>query len=183
MTGALTSHYANALADAVFKPNSGLSPKDAVEQLRAADALVSGSKELERALLSPAVSRNRKNAVIAKLADDLGLHRIIRNFLLVVVGHRRIHQFAQMQRDFELVVDERLGWIPAEIASAHELNAQQREQIERALGAKLGRFIRAHYSVDPSLIAGVRARVASKEYNATLRSKVEDMRYRLAGAH
>ena len=30
MTGALAGHYAKALADAVFGPNSGLTPEDAV---------------------------------------------------------------------------------------------------------------------------------------------------------
>ncbi len=182
MTGALSLHYAQALAHAVFAPNSGLSPENAVKQLRSAESLVSGSKELARALLSPAVSKSRKNAVLSKLAEDLGLHRIIRNFLLVVVSHRRTNELAAIRRDFELAADARLGWIPADIASAHELNPQQKEQIERALGTKLGKFIRAHYTVDPSLLAGVRARVASREYNATLRGKLQAMRYRLAGA-
>ena len=81
MTDALSTHYARALADAVFAPNSGLSPQDALAQLAAAESLISGSKELHIALLSPAISKARKAAVISKLADQLGLHRIMRNFL------------------------------------------------------------------------------------------------------
>src|SRR5581483_9613232 len=165
---------------AVFAPNSGLRPEDAVVQLRAAASLISESGELDRALLSPAVSKARKQAVLSKLADELGLHRIVRNFLLVLASHRRTHELESIRREFELVVDERLGWVPAEIASARELSPQQREQIERALGANLGKFIRANYQVDPALIAGVRARVASKEYDATVRGKLEHMRERLA---
>lgn len=183
MTGALASHYARALADAVFRPDSGLSPQDAVEQFRAIEALVSGSQDLQRALLSPAVSKSRKEAVLSKLADELGVHRIIRNFLLVVVSHRRTHELAGMRQQFELAVDERLGWVPAEIASARELKPQQKEQIERALGTRIGKFIRAHYKVEPDLLAGVRARVASREYDATLRGKLESMRQRLAASH
>ncbi len=176
---ALASHYANALAEAVFAPNSGLSPQDAVAQLRAAEALFAASKDLERAVLSPAVSKARKRAVISKLADELGLHRIIRNFLLVLISHRRTYELPGMRQKFEIVVDERLGWIPAEISSARELNAQQRKEIEGVLGTKLGKFIRAHYKVEPALLAGVRASVASKEYDATLRGKLESMRQRL----
>jgi F-type H+-transporting ATPase subunit delta len=180
---ALASHYARALADAVFGPNSGLTPEDAVSQLRAAEELISSSQELERAMLSPAVLKTRKRAVISRLADELGLHRVVRNFLLVVVSHRRTKELPAMRREFELVVDERLGWLPANIASAKELTAVQKEEIERSLGSKLGKFIRAHYQVDPSLLAGVRARVASKEYDATLRGKLESMRQRLAASH
>lgn len=183
MPEALAPHYARALADAVFGPNSGMSPEDAVNQLRAAESLISSSKELERALLSPAVLKTRKRAVISTLSDELGLHRVIRNFLLVVVSHRRTKELKAIRREFELVVDERLGWIPADIASAKELSAGQKEEIERVLGTKLGKFIRAHYEVDPALLAGVRARAASKEYDATLRGKLESMRQRLAASH
>ncbi len=183
MTGALASHYGRALADAVFGSKHGLKPNDAVEHLRAIDSLISGSTELQGALLSPAVSRKRKGAVISKLADELGIDHIIRNFVLVVVAHRRTKELSGMRRAFELIVDERLGWVSAEIASAHELNAAQREQIERALGTKLGKFVRAQYNVEPDLLAGVRARVASREYDATLRGKLEDMRQHLVTSH
>ena len=183
MSEALATHYARALADAVFAPDSGLSPEQAIDQLRAADSMVSSSPQLERAMLSPAVLKAKKKAVISRLADELGLHRLVHNFLLVVVSHRRIKELTAILREFELVVDERLGWIPAQIASAKELTAEQKEHIERTLGTKLGHFIRAHYQVDPELWAGVRARVASKEYDATLRGKLESMRRRLAASH
>jgi F-type H+-transporting ATPase subunit delta len=183
MSGALATHYAWALANAVFAPNSGLPPRDAVEQLRSAESLISGSKNLELVLASPAVSKKRKEAVASKLADDLGVHRLIRNFLLVVIAHRRTKELNAIGREFEAIVDERLGWIPAEISSARELNGEQKQQIERVLGTKLGKFIRAHYKVQPELLAGVRARVASREYDASLRGKLESMRQHLSAAH
>jgi F-type H+-transporting ATPase subunit delta len=181
--GALATHYARALADAVFAPKSGLDPKEAVKQLAAVENLISSSKELQRAMLSPAILKTRKEAVITRLADELGLHRLLRNFVLVVVSHRRTSELGAIRREFELVVDERLGWIPADITSAKELSAQEKEEIERALGTKLGKFIRAHYKVDPGVLAGVKASVASREYDATLRGKLEQMRQRLASSH
>ena len=56
MPDALSVHYAAALANSVFAPNSGLSPQDAITQLCAAESVLSGSKQLEHALLSPAIS-------------------------------------------------------------------------------------------------------------------------------
>ncbi len=179
MTDALSNHYAEALANAVFAPGSGLSPEAASEQLKAAVALLRESQDLTLAMLSPAVNKTRKQAVIGKLADELGLHRLIKNFLLVIVSHRRTRELPAMQQSFELIVDERTGWVPAEITSAHELSAEERQGVERALGTKLGKFIRAHYGVDPSLIGGIRAHVAAKEYDATVRGQLESMRSRL----
>ena len=183
MAAALAGHYASALAEAVFGPNAGLAPETAVTQLRDAEALVSGSKELRLALDSPAVGKQRKTAVVAKLAEELGLHRLVRNFLLVVVGHRRTRDLKDIRREFEAAVDERLGWIPAEITSAKELGTPQRQEVERILGSKLGKFIRAAYRVDAGLIGGLRARVASREYDASVRGKLENMRQRLAARH
>lgn len=180
MAGALAGHYASALANAVFAPNSGLPPETAVAQLRDAEALISGSRELQLALDSPAVAKQRKTVVVAKLADMLGLHRLIRNFLLVVVGHRRTRNLQDMRQHFEAAVDARQGWIPAEVTSARELGEPQRQEIERVLGSKLGKFIRATYRVDAGLIGGLRARVASREYDASVRGKLESMRQRLA---
>jgi F-type H+-transporting ATPase subunit delta len=108
------------------------------------------------------------------------LHRLLRNFLLVVSSHRRISEMNQIAASFESVVDDRMGFVPADIASAAELNAEQRERIERALGANLGKYIRAQYRVEPELLGGVLARVASREYDATLRGRLDSMRYRLA---
>jgi F-type H+-transporting ATPase subunit delta len=179
MTGALSKHYARAFADAVFGPNAGLSPQDALKQLSDAEASITSSKELQLALLSPAVTKKRKVALVSKIAEEMGLHRIVRNFLLVVVTHRRTHELKFIRQDFQEVVDERLGWVGAEIISAQELLPEQREQIERALGAKLGKFIRGEYKLDPAVLAGVRARVPSREYDATLRGKLESMRQRL----
>lgn len=179
MTRALSAHYARALADSVFRPGSDIKPQDALSQLAEAEAAISGSKDLQLALLSPAVNRARKVAVITQIADKLGLSRTIRNFLLVIVTHRRTHELKAIRQSFEEVVDERSGWVRAEVTSARELDGAQRQEVERALGAKLGKFIRASYSTDATLLGGVRARVASKEYDATLKGKLEGLRQRL----
>jgi F-type H+-transporting ATPase subunit delta len=179
MTNALSTHYAEALAGIIFSPDSGIAPEAANEQLKTAADLISSSKDLQRVLLSPAVNKARKQAVVGRLSDELGLHRLLKNFLLVVVSHRRIRELPMMQKNFDSIVDERTGWVPAEITSAYELSANQRQEIERALGAKLGKFVRGHYHVDPSVIGGIRAQVASVQYDATVRGKLDAIRSQL----
>ncbi len=179
MSGAVPTHYAQALADAVFRPESGLDPRAAIEQLKQIEEMIGSSSDLQLVLNSPAVNKRRKAAVLSKLADQLGAHRLVRNFLLVVATHRRTAQWKEIEARFEEIVDERLGWVHAEISSAQELTAEQREEIERALGLTLGKFIRPNYTIERSLLEGVRARVASKEYDASLRGKLESMRRRL----
>ena len=172
MMGALASHYARAFADAVFSPDSGLSPQDAVQQFASAVSMITESKLLERSLLSPAVTRAQKADVLGRLSDGLQFHRLIRNFLVVVVNHRRTKELKHIRNEFEAVVDERTGWVPAQITSALDLDDSQKQEIERVLGTKSGKYIRAHYTVDADLLAGIRARIAGVEYDASLRGKL-----------
>jgi F-type H+-transporting ATPase subunit delta len=176
---ALSTHYAHALAEAVFRPDSGLSPENATAQLRSLEEMLSCSRDLHLALLSPVINKARKIAVLAKLTEGPEFHRLIRNFLFVLVSHRRTQELKPIREQFEHIVDERQGWIRADIASASALSGPQREEIERALGIQLGKFIRAEYTVDRTLLSGIRARVASKEYDASLRGKLEGLRQRL----
>lgn len=179
MTGAVPTHYAEALANAAFRPDSGLEPGEAVSQLKRIEQLFGESKDLRLVLNSPAVNKKRKVAVLSRLAEEMNLHRLVRNFVMVVATHGRTARWKEIEERFEEIVDERLGWVRAEIASAQELTPQQREEVERALGAKLGKFIRADYTIEPTLLDGIRARVAAKEYDASLRGKLESMRRQL----
>ena len=55
ISSALAARYASALADVVTGPGSDVRPDQAVEQLRAFENVFASSRELENALVSPAV--------------------------------------------------------------------------------------------------------------------------------
>ncbi len=182
MTDALAVHYAEALADAVFAPDSGLKPEQAIEQMRTAAEFFAGSSDLHRILLSPAVLRSKKAALVGKIADDYAFHRLIRNFLMVVVEHRRAAELGRIVEGLEAAIDERLGLERAEIVSANELSDQQKREIEDALATTRGKRIRPIYQIDPAIVGGVIARLGSKEYDGSLRGRLQEMRRRLAVA-
>lgn len=103
----------------------------------------------------------------------------MRNFMLLVVSHRRMGELKRILTHFEEVVDERLGFVPAQIYSARELSADERGNIERALTENSGQPVKARYRVDSSLIGGIKAFVDSKEYDATIRGQLERLRTQL----
>ena len=110
---ALAKRYAEALADVVTRAGSGLSPEEAAAQLRAFEAALQASLELREALVTPAIPNSRKKAVVGRVAGILGLAPMVRNFLFVLVDHRRMGSMAEIIHCFELVVDERLGFARA----------------------------------------------------------------------
>ena len=109
MTDALSIHYADALADAVFAENAGITPEDAVEQMSEAVALLASSPELQSVLDSPAVGRKKKTELVGKLLAGSSSHRLIQNFLKVLVEHRRTHELARVKESFEEAVNKRQG--------------------------------------------------------------------------
>src|SRR4051812_23293781 len=100
MPHAVAQRYAHALVDAVVAPASGLEPQIASAQLHTFVNMVQATTELRNVLLSPAVSNSRKRAVVARLADLLPLHRLIRNFLYVLIDRRRSDLLAEIADGF-----------------------------------------------------------------------------------
>ena len=111
---AVATRYARALADVTTAGSAALNPADAVTQLRSFETTLNSSHELQNALNTPAVPASRKRAVVGKVADRLHLTPIARNFLYVLIDHRRINLLGAILNAFELIVDERLGFARAE---------------------------------------------------------------------
>ena len=176
---AVATRYAKALADVVTAGGSTLRPEDAVTQLRSFEAVFQSSPELQSALATPAVPVGRKRAVVGRLVDLLKLSRIARNFLFVLIDHRRIASLPEIIHSFELIVDERLGFARAEVASARELTEPQRTALNAQLERLTGKRIRMRFTVDDSLIGGVVARIGSTVYDGSLRGQLAALEHRL----
>src|SRR5690242_17372759 len=101
MLSVVARRYAKALADVVASTDSQLNPADVVSQLRAIEAIVNSSLDLRNALASPAVAPSRKRAVLGRLIEPLSVSARVRNFLFIVIDHRRIHEFASIIEAFE----------------------------------------------------------------------------------
>jgi len=177
---AVAARYANALADVVTASKSTLSPQQTIAELRVFEGTLRGSAELQNALITPAVPGNRKKAVVARIADLLKLSAITRNFLYVLVDHRRIASLSEIIQDFEAVLDARLGYAQAEVTSARELSEAQRRELNSKLERLTGKRIRMRFAVDQALIGGAIARIGSTVYDGSVRGQLGSLERRLS---
>jgi F-type H+-transporting ATPase subunit delta len=177
---AVVQRYAGALADLVVAPESGLAPETVVEQLRSFETAILEAPGLRLVLASPAVSTSRKRAAIRRIADALGIAPLIRNFILVLSDHRRAALLTPVIDSFELLVDERRGFVPGEIRSAAALSEPERQTLAGELGRLAGAQVRLRFTVDPNLIGGVMARIGSTVYDGSVRGQLAALRTRLA---
>jgi F-type H+-transporting ATPase subunit delta len=84
---------------------------------------------------------------------------------------------------FEQVLDERLGFIHAEVHSAFQLSAEQQQALSAQLARISGKQIRMKFATDPELIGGVTARVGSKLYDGSVSGHLARLRQGLAAIH
>jgi len=169
--------YANALADIALEQGAG---EAARKQLMEFGAAYAESAELRNFLGSPGVTREAKHGVVEKLVARLGASRIIRNFLLVIVDNQRTPLLPEILHAFELVIRQRRGVAEAGVASATEMNEAQKKQLLQTLERLSGKKIEAKYSLDAKLLGGAVVRIGDTIYDGSLRSRLNQLRARLA---
>jgi F-type H+-transporting ATPase subunit delta len=168
--------YANALADIALAQGAA---DPTVKQLTDFGTTFADSAELRNCLASPAVTRDAKHDVIEKIVARLRAGKIIRNFLFLIVDHRRTNALPEIIAAFQEVIRQRQGIAEAEVFSAVELNTTQRKQFAQTLERITGKKIEAKYSLDPALLGGALIRVGDTIYDGSVRSRLNEMRARL----
>ncbi len=153
MPAAVASRYARALVDVVLAPGSRFDPVRVLQDF----------------------TRSRKRAVMARLAQSLEISGVSRNFLLVLIDHRRLAELSGVIAAFEKMVDERLGKLKVEVSSARNLNQQQQSSLVRQLEAMTGKQISLKLEVDDDLLGGVVVRLGSTVYDGSVKAQLETL--------
>jgi F-type H+-transporting ATPase subunit delta len=81
---------------------------------------------------------------------------------------------------FQQVIRQRAGVAEAEISSAVELSAAQKKEMVKTLASLTGKKIETKYSLDPGLLGGAVVRIGDTIYDGSLRSRLNELRARLA---
>ena len=169
--------YANALADIALAQGVA---EPAAQQLHEFGVAYAQSAELRTFLASPAVSVEAKHAVIEKIVARVRASKIIRNFLFVLADRRRTNVIPEVIAAFHEVIRQRQGVAEAEVFSAIELSAAQKKEMAAMLARLTGKKIEAKYALDPALLGGAVVRIGDTIYDGSLRSRLNEMRARLA---
>jgi len=157
-----------------------MTPERTIGELRSFELALRDSPELHNALVTPAVPASRKKAVVGRIAEILQLSRITRNFLFVLVDHRRIPALSGIIHNLEEVLDQRLGFARAEVSSAAELTDAQQAALNAQLERLTGKRLRLRFAIDPALIGGAVARIGSTVYDGSVRGQLASLERRLS---
>ncbi len=173
---AVAERYAAALADVAVERKNSESVK---RNLAAFVEAFSSIADLRNALESPALNAEVKRKVIAEVAGKMGLDVAVRNFIYLVVDHRRTEILPEIEQAFLSELNERLGIVVAEVTSAHELNDEEKRQLSAVLEQRTGKKVEARFQIDGALLGGAVVRLGSTIYDGSVRDQLKRLREQL----
>ena len=174
----VTNTYARAFTDAVF--DGHLDPEKTLQEAQAVAELVAGSVELRAVWEAPSITAEQKRAVLDAIVAREGISKTVRNFIAVLIDHRRINFLQPIVKQFELELDQRLGFIEAEIISARELDPADRGTLEARMEKLTGKKVKARYARDESILGGAVVRIGSTIYDGSVNGQLERIRQALS---
>jgi len=156
---------------------------EAVEaDLQALKRMRAESPELRRLLASPAFSAEDRARALDALAERAGFQPLTRKFLGLLAANRRASALPAVIEAYARLSAERRGVVAAEVVSAQPLTDRQREDLQAALRQALGKDPEMTVRTDAALLGGLKVRVGSRLFDASARSRLDQLKFALQRA-
>lgn len=140
------------------------------------------SADLRTTAASPLIDPQEKARAFVAVADKLGVSPLGRNVIGVIVRNRRANELTAVGRVYANLVAKHRGARRAEIISAKKLTDAEAQSIADALAKSLDAKVEVETKVDESLIGGFVVRVGSRQFDASLKSKLASLKLALKSA-
>jgi len=154
----------------------------AEDDLRSLKAMMADSQDLRRLIASPAFTAEDKGKGLLAIADKAHLNPMTKRFLGVLVSNNRVSALPDAIRAFEALSAERRGAVAAEVTSAIKLTAAQEKTIAAELKKAFGKDPEITTTVDPAILGGLKVKVGSKLFDASLKSRLDQLKFALKRA-
>ncbi|MGG5171654.1 F0F1 ATP synthase subunit delta [Pseudarthrobacter sp. J1738] len=140
---------------------------------------VDSSHELQRALVEPQALAQAKSALALKLVPGASEEaQLLIN--QAVTAPRGVKPTRLVQRFAELAANRQERWI-ASVSVTRPLTDEQSRRLQDGLNAMYGRELKVNTTVDPTLIGGIRVKVGDEVVDASVLTKLGNLRRQLAG--
>src|SRR5215469_6041989 len=175
----VTRVYARAFADVVFEKRQDAAKT--LHELQALSGLLHANPDLGRVWENPAIPSEQKRGVLDAIVQREGFSRPVRNFLAVLIDHRRMHFFDAIVEQLGHELDARLGFAEAHITSARDLTDGEKRTLEGQVERLTGKKVRAKYFRDNTILGGAIVQVGSTIYDGSVLGQLQRIREQIAG--
>jgi F-type H+-transporting ATPase subunit delta len=129
-------------------------------------------------LSNPTIATEQREALVAgtpRVLDDEGT-----NLARLLIESGRVAEAREIDEEFQRLADEAAGRVRATVTTAIELEADDRERVTRELSRRLDKEVRLTVVVDPRILGGMKMQYGDRVVDATVATRLEQLRRRLA---
>jgi F-type H+-transporting ATPase subunit delta len=150
--------------------------------LKGLKALYAESRDLRTLLISPTFGSDDKAKGLLAVADAAGVAPLTRKFLGLLAQNARASALPAVIAAFERLAAAHRGAVAAEVVTALPLSAAQLKGVAAALRQALGKDPELSARVDPAILGGLKVRVGSRLFDASLKSRLDSLKFALKRA-
>ena len=170
-------------AQALFELARAQGDAGAVEaDLKSFKAMRAESTDLRTVIASAVIDAETKGRCLAAIADAAQFAPTTRKFLGLVAANRRASAIPAMISSFEKLAADDRGAVSAEVTTALPLTDAQARALAASLRTALGKDPEIETKVDPAILGGLKVRVGSRLYDASLKSRLDSLKFALRRA-
>jgi F-type H+-transporting ATPase subunit delta len=136
------------------------------------------SRELSLFFFSPYFSTQEKQDALGRVLS--GADEVLVNFLELLIEKHRMPVIYRIREQYERLWEEANRLLPVEITSAIELGSETTESLGRTIGEQAGRRVTLASHVDPDILGGIVVRVGNSILDASIRTRLEQLRRHVA---
>ena len=150
--------------------------------LKSFKAMRAESADLRLLIASPGFDADAKQRALTAIADAAEFAPTTRKFFGLVAANRRAGALPGMIAAFERLAAEDRGAVSAQVTTAMPLTDAQTASLAAALRTALGKDPEIETRVDPAILGGLKVRVGSRLYDASLKSRLDSLKFALKRA-
>jgi F-type H+-transporting ATPase subunit delta len=150
------------------------------EQLGQFAQALDDNRQLQIIFFSPYFSAEEKKQALQRVVE--GAEPIFMGFLETLVEGHRMPALFRIRAQYERLWDEAKRVLPVSVTSAVPLDESTVKEIGDRIGEQTGQTVQLSTAADPDILGGVIVRVGNAILDASLRSRLNQLRNQLARA-
>lgn len=134
--------------------------------------MIANQKEFWWTINTPDLSIEDRKKMLKELLDGK-VHEYFLNTLMLLADKRRMSVANLVALEFLEKYDERRGVLRAKAKTAYPMNADQQEELRKALEEKTGREVRITNEIDEQLLGGVVVTIGEMQIDGSVARELE----------
>jgi len=152
--------------------------EEVLKEMDTINKLLVENPDYVRLLDTPAIPSDEKIKLLSEAFQ--GTNGFLLNFIKILCEKHAICDFEKCQDAYRKIYQEEAGIITAIAVTVRPLSAEQTEKLTQKLIQFTGKKIVLENEIDPSLLGGISLRISGKQYDASLKARLESFKKQLS---